>query len=124
MLRKPVPSMFNCRILDSGYTGRTAPSPQPVAAADVALQQAALAAVGYVYPHARASGVAAKMSVSELRRGLLEDDEYTHTAVSYTHLMRRMYMTIHGGGCTARLLAKYRNALELHARRGIKERAE
>lgn len=79
VLRKPVPSMFNCRILDSGYTGRTAPSPQPVAAADVALQQAALAAVGYVYPHARASGVAAKMSVSELRRGLLEDDEYTHT---------------------------------------------
>lgn len=79
VLRKPVPSMFNCRILDSGYTGRTAPSPQPVAAADVALQQAALAAVGYVYPHARACGVAAKMSVSELRRGLLEDDEYTHT---------------------------------------------
>ena len=79
VLRKPSPSVFNCRILDGGSTGRFAPATPSAADADEAAAQAAREAAAYEYPHTRAPGVAAKMSVSELRRGLLEDDDYTHT---------------------------------------------
>lgn len=56
VLRKPSPSVFNCRILDGGSTGRFAPAAPSAAGADEAAAQAAREAAAYEYPHSARRG--------------------------------------------------------------------